>query len=232
MSRASRLETSTIAGPGRQARARPRSRRCPGARGPAARRPGCSSLGELERGLAVGRLAHDLVALGLQQHAGDRAEARVVVDDQDGGGHCRGDGGPSRASPTIRLAAPRCAGDLPKGLARIGRPEDRRARDEQRRAGLARTARPSSASMPPSTSRSGPSPSSARMRRPCPASDGMNACPPQPGLTVMHSAMSASTSASIAGGVLGQNASPARQPSSRMRCSVRSARAASPRRGS
>ena len=51
-----------------------------------------------------------------------------------------------------------------------------------------------SASMPPSTSRSASSPMSARMRRTLSTEDAMNGWPPQPGLTVMHSAMSTSTS--------------------------------------
>ncbi len=37
-----------------------------------------------ERRRSVGRLADDLEALGLEQQPGARAEARVVVDDEDG----------------------------------------------------------------------------------------------------------------------------------------------------
>ena len=36
---------------------------------------------------AVRRLADDVVALRLQEHASGRPEGRVVVDDEDGGGH-------------------------------------------------------------------------------------------------------------------------------------------------
>ena len=44
---------------------------------------------------------------------------------------------------------------------------------------------------------------------------GMKACPPHPGLTLMHSATSTSSSAKIPSGVAGFTASPARQPASR-----------------
>ena len=40
-----------------------------------------------QRGLAVLGLADDVIALALEQAPGARAEARVVVDDQDGAGH-------------------------------------------------------------------------------------------------------------------------------------------------
>jgi hypothetical protein len=45
----------------------------------------------------------------------------------------------------------------------------------------------------------------------------MNACPPQPGLTVMQSRMSSSSIAAVtaSAGVAGLMASPARQPCSR-----------------
>src|SRR4029453_616986 len=42
----------------------------------------------LERGLAVLGLADHPVALGLEQHARARPEARVIVDYEDGPGHC------------------------------------------------------------------------------------------------------------------------------------------------
>ena len=44
----------------------------------------------------------------------------------------------------------------------------------------------------------------------------MNFWPPQPGLTVMQSARSTSSSSKIASGVDGQTATPAVQPSSRI----------------
>jgi hypothetical protein len=42
----------------------------------------------VERGLAVLGLADHPVALGLEQHARARPEAWVIVDYEDGPGHC------------------------------------------------------------------------------------------------------------------------------------------------
>ena len=42
-----------------------------------------------ERRRAVGRLADDVEPLGLEQRAGERPEAGVVVDDEDGRRHGR-----------------------------------------------------------------------------------------------------------------------------------------------
>ncbi len=81
-------------------------------------------------------------------------------------------------------------GDRAVGLAGVRRGEDRRARDEHVRAGLAGTQGAVCGSMPPSTSTATSAPTIARTRGSFSSECAMNGCPPQPGLTVMHSAMS------------------------------------------
>jgi hypothetical protein len=77
-------------------------------------------------------------------------------------------------------------------------------------------------STPPSTSRAGPSPVSARRRRILSTDSSMNAWPPQPGFTVMHSARSRSPAIceSTSTGVAGQTATPAPQPAARIACTA------------
>ena len=59
-----------------------------------------------QRGLAVLGLADHVEALRLEQHAGARPEARVIVDDENGPGHCKRNCDRDRPLAPIRLAAP------------------------------------------------------------------------------------------------------------------------------
>ncbi len=68
--------------------------------------------------------------------------------------------------------------------------EDRRAGHEHARARLSALWVRWQGSMPPSTSTATPAPTIARTRSTFCGEWAMNGCPPQPGLTVMHSAMS------------------------------------------
>ena len=63
----------------------------------------------------------------------------MVVDDEDGGGH-RGRWSTIGAAPADTASRTPPRGDLAERRAGIGGAEDRGARDEQRRAGLRRTA--------------------------------------------------------------------------------------------
>src|SRR3712207_781643 len=144
-----------------------------------------------DRGRAVLRLAHDLESLGLEDDACARAKGRVVVHDQDRAGHLQGDCGCKQIEGLY-------------GWPYYGRTTGRRTSASRFTAAPGSSApntaepatnsdAPASAhgpavetSMPPSTSRAGRSPTSARRRRSLSSECGRNACPPQPGLTVMH----------------------------------------------
>ena len=171
---------------------------------------------------AVGGLPHHVVALALEQHARRRPEARVVVDDEDGRGHGGIVADLRPSSYTATRTPPR----------RPARRTPRRARPRRRPQSPPRSGRrPACAasgavctSMPPSTSRVTSGPISSRIRAILAGEDPMNGWPPQPGLTVMHSATSSSprTSASVSGGVAGLSARPAPQPASRIAPRARS----------
>ena len=89
----------------RELGARPRARRCREAARRAARRPD-QLLDRAQRGTPVLGLADHVEALGLEQHAGARPEARVIVDDEDGPGHCKCNCERRGAVLPIRIAAP------------------------------------------------------------------------------------------------------------------------------
>src|SRR5215207_1694398 len=176
---------------------------------------GAQAAGLLDARRAVSSLADDVEPLGLEQHARARTKGGVVVDDEDGQRHreaivnagnkvsytagytptasaisrkaAAGSAAPNTADPATKRVAPACA----HGPAVV-------------------------VSTPPSTSRAGPAPISARRRSTLPRVAGMNGWPPQPGLTVMHSARSrsAAISASTRTGVAGHRATPAVQPAS------------------
>jgi hypothetical protein len=80
--------------------------------------------------------------------------------------------------------------------------------------------------MPPSTSSAAVARAASSMRRAratLSSDDGMNCCPPKPGFTdiTRRRSMSLSTSSTAESGVDGLSATPAAQPSSRMRESWR-----------
>ena len=109
---------------------------------------------------------------------------------------------------------------------RAGRPRRGRARRRSPSRRRTRSRRPRGSagavlgSMPPSTSHRHAVADDRRARaRACPASAAMNGCPPQPGLTVMHSARSIApaTSASAPDGRAGLIATPTPAPRSRIR---------------
>ena len=200
-SRGSRRARSSGPLPLVELRTRRRSRRCRGAGRRAGRGRGAARLASAIPDVAVSSLADDVEPLGLEQHAGARTKGGVVVDDEDGQSHREAIVNAETRS-AIRLATPP---PLPRSRGRQRQDRRRRTGRSRRRTAVAPACAQAPAvvvSTPPSTSRAGPAPISARRRSILPGLAGMNGWPPQPGLTVMQSARSrsAATSASTRDG--------------------------------
>ena len=191
-------------------------------------RPLAELRGVLPRGLAVGGLRPvvvapgDVVSVSLPEPFVPPVRRRRSffvknprVDDERGE-RARVAGRAAR-DELVQLLGRHQPAQLAEALAGVGRTEDRRSCDQHVGAGPVARGRSVPESIPPSTStaRSSPAPAVRAHRRQPLQRAGMNAWPPQPGLTLMHRACRPSGGLlESATGVPGFSVDAARQPSS------------------